>query len=430
MTPFLAIAALLVLVVLGILLVPLLARARKGSTESSAAGNAAIYAEQLADLDSELSAGKITREQWAATRTEIERRALEEEAQAEPARPGRSIAAAATVAIAIPALAVGLYLWIGNPQALLPPEAKAPDAGHSITPEQIQAMIARLTARLESKPDDAEGWYVLARTYGTLGRYQESANAYAKAAKLLPNDAQLLADYADTLAVASGRKLEGEPAALVERALKADGNNVKALALAGTIAFERGDYKGALAHWQKAVQILPPGSGFAESIKGSIADAEKRLGVSSPAPARAAAPASAPATATAPPPAVASAPAAKTSAAKGASIQGRISLAPAAAAAAKPDDSVFIFARATEGPRSPIVVQRIKVKDLPFDFSLDDSMAMDPAKTLSGFSQVVLVARVSRSGNAVAQKGDFEAATKPIAPGSKGIKLEIAKAIE
>lgn len=407
MTPFLALAALLVAVVLVSLLLPLLARTRKRSQASVAASNAAIYVEQLADLDAELGAGTITRAQWEASRTEIQRRALEEEARPEATLPGRSIVAAVTIAIAIPALAIALYAWRGNPQALSPQASAAKDQAHAITPEQIQNMVTRLAARLDSNPGDAEGWVMLARSYGALGRFSESAAAFAKAAKLRPDDAQLLADYADTLAMANNRNLAGEPTAIIERALKADGKNVKALALAGTAAFDRGDYRRAIEYWQKLMQVVPADSEFGQSIRTAIADAERAGGgASAPAP-------------------VAGRDTAKSG---GASLQGKVSLAPAVAATAKPDDAVFIFARPAEGSRAPLAIMRVQVKDLPFDFSLDDSMAMDPSTKLSGFSRLVVVARLSKSGSATLQKGDIEAVTKPISPGTKGIRIEITAA--
>lgn len=409
MTPFLALAALLVAVVLVSLLLPLLARSRRRSQASVAASNAAIYVEQLADLDAELSAGTISRAQWEASRTEIQRRALEEEARPEAAQPGRSIVAAVAIAIAIPALAIGLYAWRGNPQALSPQATGAKDQAHAITPDQIQSMITRLAARLESNPGDAEGWIMLARSYGALGRFSEAASAFAKAAKLRPDDAQLLADYADTLAMANNRKLAGEPTAIIERALKADGKNVKALALAGTAAFDRGDYRRAIEYWQKLMQVVPPDSDFVQSIRSAIADAERNLSggaASAPAP-------------------VAGRDTAKPG---GASLQGKVSLAPALAATAKPEDAVFIFARPAEGSRAPLAVLRVQVKDLPFDFSLDDSMAMDPSLKLSGFPSVIVVARLSKSGSTTLQKGDIEAVTKPLSPGTKGIRIEITAA--
>ncbi|MBI2319252.1 MAG: c-type cytochrome biogenesis protein CcmI [Betaproteobacteria bacterium] len=405
MTPFLVLAALLLALVLISLLLPLLRRGNRRPQPTMEATNAAIYVEQLAELDADLRGGTIGREQWEASRTEIERRALEEETRAEAA--ARSLVAAAALAIAIPGLAIALYAWRGNPQAISPPATAAKDPAHAISPEQIQSMLERLAKRLESNPGDAEGWTMLARSYAAVGRFPEAVSAFARADKLSPNNAQLLADYADALAMASGRSLAGEPTKLIERALKADANNVKALALAGTAAFERGDYRGAIGYWQKIMPLVPADSSFAASVRDSIADAEKRLSAGAPR-----------------------APAAGREAAKSAdaSLEGRVSLAPSAAAMAKPDDAVFVFARAAEGARTPLAMVRRQVKDLPFDFSLDDSMAMDPSMKLSGTPRVVVVARVSRSGSATLQKGDFEAVSKPLAPGTRGIKLEITAA--
>lgn len=409
MTPFLVLAALLVALVIVSLSLPLLRGGNRRPRPSVEATNAAIYVEQLAELDADLRAGTITHEQWEASRTEIQRRALEEETRAEAARPRqpRAAVAAAALAVLIPAFAIALYAWRGNPQAISPQARAAKDPAHAISPEQIQSMVERLAKRLESNPGDAEGWTMLARSYAAIGRFPEAASAFAKADKLRPNDAQLLADYADALAMASGRSLAGEPTRLIERALKADGSNVKALALAGTAAFDRGDYRSAIGYWQKIMPLVPADSSFAASVRDSIADAEKQLSGGAPR-----------------------APAAGREAAKsaGASLEGRVSLAPSAAAMAKPDDAVFVFARPAEGARTPLAMVRRQVKDLPFDFSLDDSMAMDPSMKLSGTPRVVVVARVSRSGSATLQKGDFEAVSKPLAPGTRGIKLEITAA--
>ncbi len=310
----------------------------------------------------------------------------------------------------IPAVAIALYAWKGNPQALSP-QAAATNQAHSITPEQIQNMAARLAAKLESDPNNGQGWIMLARSYAAIGRFSESAAAFAKGVKLLPEDAGLLADYADVLAMAQGRKLAGEPTAIIERALKVDGNNVKALALAGTAAFDRGDFRGAVDYWQKVAQLVPADSEFAQSVRSSIAEAEQHL---SGKPVAAKAPPASSATSVAN--------------AGGGSLQGKVSLASALASKTKPDDAVFVFARPAEGQRMPLAILRRQVKDLPFDFSLDDSMAMDPSLKLSSFPKVVVVARISKSGSATLQKGDFETVTKPIAPGTKGIKLEITGA--
>jgi cytochrome c-type biogenesis protein CcmH len=187
---------------------------------------------------------------------------------------------------------------------------------------------------------------------------------------------------------------------------------VKALALAGTAAFERSDYRGALDYWRQALPFVPEGTGIADSIRSGIAEAESRLGapVASNAPARVAR--------------------GETGNAGTPSLKGRVSLAPAAAGKVSPGDSVFVYARAAEGPRMPLAILRRQVKDLPFEFVLDDSMAMNPSLKLSDFDKIVVVARVSKSGLTTPQKGDFEGTTAPLGPGTKGIRLEITKPIE
>jgi cytochrome c-type biogenesis protein CcmH len=179
-------------------------------------------------------------------------------------------AAALAAVIAVPLLAVFLYFALGNPAALGPRQS---DGAHDLGQRQMDAMVARLAARLAKNPQDAEGWVLLARAQAVLGRFDEASAAYAKSVALLPNNAQLLADYADALAMARGRRMEGEPEMLVERALRADPNNAKALALAGTIAFDKKDYALAVKDWERLRDLIPPGSEFAKSIQRSIDEA-------------------------------------------------------------------------------------------------------------------------------------------------------------
>src|SRR5665647_1528359 len=141
----------------------------------------------------------------------------------------------------------------------------------------IESMVERLAQRLESNPDDVEGWIMLARTYSALGRHGEAASAYAKAETRFPQNAQLLADYADSLAMAQGQTLLGKPEALVQRALKADGNNLKALALAGTVEFEKQDFAKAAEYWKRILPLLPADSEMGNSVRASIKEAEDKL---------------------------------------------------------------------------------------------------------------------------------------------------------
>lgn len=186
---------------------------------------------------------------------------------------------AAGAAAAFPLLVAAIYLATGTPAALGPNSAPAAGHGspHAVTPGQVQSLVARLAERMRRTPEDTEGWIMLARSYAALGRYPDSAIAYERAAERLPNDAQLLADYADIAAMAQGRRLHGKPEELVRRALAADPGNLKALSLAGTALFEKGDYAGAAAQWRKILARVPAGSPIERSVRESIADAERRI---------------------------------------------------------------------------------------------------------------------------------------------------------
>src|SRR6185503_8353604 len=172
---------------------------------------------------------------------------------------------AIAIGIGVPLCAVAIYLIVGSPQALGP--APQADAAPQLSPQQIEALVERLAERMKSEPDNVEGWMLLARSYGAFGRFRESSEAYANAARLRPGDAQLLADYADALGMALGRKLEGEPEKLIARALEVDPRNLKALALAGTAAFERKDYKAAAAYWERMLPLVQPDSDDVSSIR-------------------------------------------------------------------------------------------------------------------------------------------------------------------
>jgi cytochrome c-type biogenesis protein CcmH len=311
------------------------------------------------------------------------------------------------------------YLWMGRPDALqnrAGSEAPAVDvAPHGTDGTAIQATIDRLSERLKSQPDDAAGWAMLARSYTAQGRASDALPAYKRALDLQPQDAQALADYADALAVANNRSLVGEPEALALRAVKLDPTNVKALSLAGTAAFNRGDFKTAADLWERAVKVSDPVSEFTQQLQAALAEARQRAGLP---PLVASTSAAAPATQPAPDVGVAAA-----------SVAGRVSLSAAARAAVGPDDTVFIFARAVTGPRMPLAIERRKVSDLPLDFRLDDSMAMSPALRLSTVRQVVIGARVSKSGNATPAAGDWEVTSAPVAVGTQGLRLEIAEPV-
>jgi len=402
MTAFLVLAAVLVAGALLFVVPPLLRRgARPGATRDAV--NAAVYRDQLRELDVDLRAGTLAADQHEKAHREIEARLLADVGKGDaPAQSSyRTRAAAIALGLAVPICALSIYLAVGNPRAIVP---QAADGGsHDLTAQQFEALVSRLAVRLKDNPEDAEGWMMLGRSYAVLGRFGEASEAYAKAAARMPRDAQLLADYADALAMAQGRTLRGEPEKILRRALAIDPNNVKALLLAGTAAFNRNNYSDAIRHWERVLGLLPADSDAIGRVQTSLAEARALNGtpggkaqIAKPAQARG-----------------------------GSRVSGVVRLAPALAGKVAPNDTVFIFARAAEGPRMPLAILRKRGSDLPVEFTLDDSMAMGPQMNLSAFPRVVIGARVSKSANANPQAGDLQGSSAPINVGTGGINVLI-----
>jgi cytochrome c-type biogenesis protein CcmH len=389
MIQFWALGALLAAGALLLVLRPLLAR-RAAHPVSRRAANLAIHRDQRRELDADLAAGKLAPADYEKSRAELEARALEDaeaEADAAPAaEPARSAGrgAALAVGIALPLCALAVYFAVGSPRALDP--RAHPGAG----PAQIEAMVEGLAARLRENPDNAEGWKMLARSYTVLGRFDEAVDAYAKAVLRVPRDAQLLADFADALAMARGQSLQGEPEKLVLRALAIDPQNLKALALAGTAAFERKEYKAAAGYWQSMLPLVAPESEDARAIRANVAEAEQLAGtVARPG------------------------------------IRGTVRLSPKLKGKVAPGDTVLIYARAAGGPAMPLAVLRRSARELPIEYALDDTMAMAPGMALSAHARVVVTARVSRSGAAKPASGDLQGASKPVANDARGVDILI-----
>jgi cytochrome c-type biogenesis protein CcmH len=383
------------------------------------AANLGILRDQSTELEVDLDNGLLTQEAYDQGKRELQARLLEEVKITEqpptlPRNPAKMLAI--TLAVLLPLFTIPVYMAIGNSKAFLPQEEQSASAvGDGIirTEEGLQALVSEL----QDNPENPNGWYNLARSYIEMKRYEEGSKAYEELVKLVPDEAQLWANYADVYAMAHGQTLNSEEVAkILEQALALDPNNITALALSGSVGMERGDFVLALTHWQKLYGLLPPGSKDAQRFKGSIKNARKQLAAQPGGKKKLAqlpfdeAPQVADSSATA--------------------ITGKVALSPALAGKASPNDTVFILARAAQGPPMPLAVFRKQVKDLPMEFTLDDSMAMRPEMKLSGFDQVVVVARVSKSGQGGrAQPGDLEGLTAAIKPGTKGLNIVIDSVI-
>ncbi|MDP3441197.1 MAG: c-type cytochrome biogenesis protein CcmI [Azonexus sp.] len=274
MTLFAIFAALLLALVAAFILPPLWLGIRSNDQMANRkVANLAIFRDQLAELERENNAGTLAESEFESARLELQRRLLEEvepedaAALATPAIAGSSRKTAVALLVLMPILALIGYALLGNTKALDPTQTAAPP---QMTAEQIDGMVAKLAERMQANPDDMKGWLMLARSYKTMGRYEEAAQAYGKAEKLVNEDPDLLASYAETLAMANGKGLQGKPRELALRALKLDAKHPHSLFLAGAAALEAGDNKQGIAYWETLLPDVEPGSEIDQMLRSGI----------------------------------------------------------------------------------------------------------------------------------------------------------------
>ncbi len=309
------------------------------------------------------------------------------------------------------------YLYGGGRAVQNQASSPAPGSAKSLkalSDEQLERMIVQARSQTQKEPENSSAWAMLAHSYEMLGKFAEAVNAYTKLAQLLPSDAQVLADYADVLAVTNGRSFKGEPLSLLKRALAIDSKNTKVLVLMGSASAEEKDYTQALEYYQRA-RLVSKDPAVLLQIDASIAQTKALSGKFPVAELVRAKAASAPSV---------------VGATVAAQVSGRVSLSNELRARAPTQATLFLYARPADGSRMPVALLRKKVSDLPFDFRLNDSMAMDPSHGLSTQSMVVVVARISMRGNVTPQPGDFEGSSAPVPVGNSAVKLEISEVLK
>jgi len=392
--------------------------------------NISVYKDQLAELERDNTNGAITAEYYERTKHEVERRLLQDLENKkkngdEPIHTtmgpgGRPLVI--VLALVIPLFSMLLYLELGSPAAVtgvapvVAEAAKAaegdPEAGtvpsgeHPDTGAQVVAMVKQLELRMEAQPDDVEGWLMLARSYRFQQRHAEAVVAFEKAMPLVNTNPQLLADLADTLAMAAGGNLDGRPIRLIRQSLELDPVNVQSLWLAGTYDFERGDYEQALSYWRTLKSVVEPGSQDSNAMDTNIAEVEARIRAAGriipPEEEMTSSPVKGPTF-----------------------VAGTVRIDPVYQEKIAPTDIVFIYARAANGPRMPLAMLKKQAQDLPFEFTLDEKMAMMAGMSLADYPQIIVSARISKSGNAMAQSGDFEGRTAVVDVGMIGLDINI-----
>ncbi len=386
--------------------------------------NAAVYRDQLAELEREHQLGNLNDEELQASRDELTQRLLDDVRDAPDAAPAPATspvpvvwrkpwAVIALVVFVVPVCSMLLYSVLGQPAALDPLALKqGVDASAEVTPEKLTEMATALTRRLQDEPNSMEGWVMLGRVQRARGRYEEAAEALGKALSLSRDD-NLLIERAEVLAQKNGGSFAGEPWSIIQRVLAADPHHLNALFLAGSASYAEMNFRSALRFWERAREVVPADSPDAPELDRAIAEARDKMGLP-PIPPRAAA----------------EAPSNKVADAAASSISGRVTLVNELKGLVAPTDTVFVYATPVSGSRMPVAIVRTTADKLPLDFVLDDSTAMNPNVKLSNMSEVTVRVRISKSGQATAQAGDLGVSLSPVKPGSKGLNLMVRDTLQ
>ena len=390
-----------------------LLRERKPVTQASQAkANAKVYRDQILDLDREHDSGHISDQEWQQSRDELSLRLLEDtSAVDDPAAKAEkpAIWTAVVLAVALPLGSMGLYMWVGQPEALNPMAAKTPD---QVDPKDLAKMAQTLADKLQAKPDNLQGWVMLGRTYRALENFDAALKAYDSALKLSADD-DLKLERIEIIAMQRQGQFEGEPWNVIREVLQRDPQHFGALLTAGSASYAEGKFADALKYWEQARKPLDANNPDLEGLENAIAAVRDRLGMP---------PAKSSLTASSTPSSTASSTAVATS---GLNVTGQVNLSASLKSKASPNDVVFIYATPANGDRMPLAIFKTTVSQLPLNFTLDDSSAMTPDRKLSAAGEVMVKVRVSKSGNAMPQSGDLSGSLGPVKVGAKGLKLEI-----
>ncbi len=365
--------------------------------------NVVIFEDRLAELETELASGVLPEDRYEQAKNELRRDLLQNTGSDEPkaGKVGGGRWVAPLVGILVPAIAVFAYMQVGSPElvdkssAAVQAQAAAShqNAGSAQAAGDMNTMIQRLQERLQSNPDDIDGWVLLGRSLSMVRQFDEAAKAYGRAYELAGEVPEIMTQYAETLAITNQGRFEGKPLELLERAREIEPQSPRVLWLLGVVAAQQGDSSQAVETWKQLLAQLPPDSEAARMVQSSI---EQLSGSDSLA--ATANNSSSPSTVAANP---------KQEAASAGMVKLTVDISPELKAQTKPDDTVFVFARPVQGPRMPLAAVRHQVSELPLTITLDDSSSMAGQK-LSAFDEVTVVARISRTASPMPQSGDLE----------------------
>ncbi len=428
-TSFTFIAAAIVLAVLG-LLAPTLLRRHRVAAESRQQYNVQVARDRLRELEAEHSNGDLSDEEFNQARQDLDIALTQDlsvpSQEKEIDDTGRTgLLTLLSLLILVPGIVALTYLEVGTPAALdtsIPAKTQAVANQHDKMPP-IGELVKKLEEHLEKDPNNADGWFLLGRTYMKLSRYDDAVRAYRKLNALQPGNSTVEISLADALSMQNQGHISDEALSLLEGVLKREPDNVTALWLLGNASAQRGKDQQALDYWAKAYPLLADEPQMQAKLHNAIQQVESRSGLSANIEAAKPLPgisASAPAMATAG--------SAQPGTANGPGVEVEVALDPELMAKASPNDLVFVYAKAVSGPPMPLAVARKHVSDLPLKVKLTDAMAMMPQMKLSNFPQVKVGARVSKSGRPIPGQGDLQ--SPEVVTSSKGSETPIQLLID
>lgn len=352
--------------------------------------NVGIAKSQARELKQRLERGEISEEDYADEKARLETglaRDIESEEKQATSAKGQWLLW--PVAISIPVAAGALYLALGTPEAFDPNSRVAPPVAQPQQQQQVpdmQAIISRIEQRLEEQPNDAVGWFMLGRAHLSLGDYTQAEGALRRSLELDASNVDVRIRLADAIALTQGRRLDGEPTEILKGVLEDQPNHPQALWLYGTALSQNDEPAEAIVVWQRLLPQLRADPQAVAEIEKLIADANSQL----PAAERV----------------VITEQETDTNAA-GAGLSVQVDVQEGLADDLSPDTPIFIYAKAANGPPMPLAVVRLSLSELPVTVELTDQQAMIESMTLSSFDEVVVGARISKTGNPIAQSGDL-----------------------
>ncbi|MCB1868885.1 MAG: c-type cytochrome biogenesis protein CcmI [Gammaproteobacteria bacterium] len=393
-----------------LLLAPALLRKRQSDSRERDKQNVVIARERLAELESERDLGNLDQPQFEKAKSELEQSLLQDldleqdsEEIVDSGASGGGRLALGIVAVFVPVFTLGLYSYLGTPELV---EPKNPALAEAHTPggglPSVEQMVGALIGRLEQNPEDTQGWYLLGRTNMALKDYTGAATAFERVHQLVGDEPSVLLAWADALAMNAQGDMRGKPAELIRKAVNLAPDDTTALWLAGMVEEQEGNAELAISYWERLAPQIQDDPQASTRIASLISRAREKSGAIVQTAAAAPEPSDA----------------GNSPQVGDKSVSLRVSLSPELKGKVNPEDALFIYAKALQGPKMPLAAERRSVKDLPLTISLDDSGAMLPAMKISNFDQVLVGARISRSGGAIAQSGDFKGEVAPVDVGS------------